>query len=116
MRTKSNVIMQYVVVCWSLLLGVPHKIAFLKTVWHYAGKSGTQKGRTVSIDGISWLTECGFYERGDKLTLFWSICRYFCTILTFCGTAKKERLLGENYKYFNSFVKFRGILVWKHAP
>jgi hypothetical protein len=30
------------VVCWSLLEGVPHKIAFLKTFRRYAGRSGTQ--------------------------------------------------------------------------
>jgi hypothetical protein len=41
--------MQCGVVCWSLLQGVPHTIAFLKMVWHYAGKSGTQNARTVII-------------------------------------------------------------------
>jgi hypothetical protein len=34
----------------------------------------------------------------------------------FCGGTKKEWLLGENYKYIDSFAKFGGISVSKHTP
>jgi hypothetical protein len=32
------------------------------------------------------------------------------------GATKKEWLLGDNYKYFDSFANFRGILVSTHMP
>jgi hypothetical protein len=47
-----------------------------------------------SIHGISWLRGCEFYERNDKLMIFWSGFKYFCLILVFCGgrgTMNKER-------------------------
>jgi hypothetical protein len=65
-------------------------------------------------DGLNCLRVFGFYERGDKLTFFWSDLN-ISDWLWCCGTANKEWLLQENYKYFNSFTKIRGISVSKHT-
>jgi hypothetical protein len=38
--------------------------------------------------------------------------RYFCLILIFCGTTKKEWLLGKIFfKYSKFFANFRGMLI-----
>jgi hypothetical protein len=44
------------------------------------------------------------------------VIRYFCLILTFCGTTKKEWLLGKNYFNIPNFCKLQGDVTQKTHP
>jgi hypothetical protein len=54
---------------------------------------------------------------GDDVTGVFEASRYFCLILTFCGTTKKERLLRKNYfKYSTFFANYKEMLLRKPTP
>jgi hypothetical protein len=75
-RTKFKCPVQWWTVWQYLLQALPHKIALLKCVWHYTGKSRTHKHKTTVInvlvcflkylDKIMKLMACRVYERVDK--------------------------------------------------